>query len=275
MCIIKTQQYACRCFKDPLAPIEICQVARLVFSPAQCLPYSPPPTPTPTPTPSPAPPLLSPESIALPPSSEISSQLSSRWSQIPVLLPSTGLPQVPSLSGVSQVLVLPDFSLQPLPQPHKSDDIHSGGWVDRKEWAEEEKRELKPWVARGRSMCISCCPAKVYTGEMGELYRNYVGVVLGEFVFLIVTFHRVKCLYFRGFWCLEVEGLERWRVEESWRRANKNHRAIPPQLRKSLRTQRRRIEYRFRQIEAITSSLSSSSAYVSPKTTLAPRNSQS
>lgn len=50
----------------------------------------------------------------------------------------------------------------------------------------EKERVLKPWVARRRWMCIHCCPVKVYTGEMVELYGNYVGIVLGTFFFFFL-----------------------------------------------------------------------------------------
>lgn len=39
-------------------------------------------------------------------------------------------------------------------------------------------------------MCIDCCPVKMFTGCLGELYMNYVGatMVLGEFIVFMTCF---------------------------------------------------------------------------------------
>lgn len=50
-------------------------------------------------------------------------------------------------------------------------------------------------------MCIDCCPVKMFTGKLEELYANYVGNALGEFVLAfsnicrsVVTEKPVICL---------------------------------------------------------------------------------
>jgi hypothetical protein len=160
MCIIKTQQYGCGCFKDPTASIELCRAAKLVFPPAIC------PASTPLPVQK-AP--DSPHSTCTPPSyfpsAATRSHLSTAYSTSRYC--STNAPLLRTTYR--------PYDVSPSRTHFAYENSGSGNGNDG------GGKVLEGWIQRSLWMCIDCCPVKTYvTGAEQELWRNWCGLSIGE-----------------------------------------------------------------------------------------------